>query len=146
MSQLDYSPVSLFELFFSDDVVESIAVSSVEYARQKGNHAFQLTSDDVRVFLAILFTSGYAVLPARRMYWECSTDVQNEAINRALPRNRFEEILRHFHVADNNNLNQSDKYTKVRPLVKQLNNRFLKYFPVSAQLSVDESTLQKLHI
>jgi len=58
MSQLDYSPVSLFELFISDDVVEFITVSSVEYARQKGNHVFQLMSDDVHVFLATLFTSG----------------------------------------------------------------------------------------
>ena len=141
MSQLDYSPLSLFELFFSDDVVEFIAVSSVEYARQNGNHAFQLTSDDVRVFLAILFTSGYAVLPARRMYWECSPDVQNEAISRAMPRNRFEEILRNFHVADNNNLDPSDKYAKVRPLVRELNDRFLKHFPITAQLSIDESMI-----
>ena len=141
MSQLDYSPLSLFELFFSDDVVEFIAVSSVEYARQNGNHTFQLTSDDVRVFLAILFTSGYAVLPARRMYWECSPDVQNEAISRAMPRNRFEEILRNFHVADNNNLDPSDKYAKVRPLVRELNDRFLKHFPITAQLSIDESMI-----
>ena len=139
--KLDYSPVTLFELFMSDDVVQSIAVSSVEYARQKGNHTFHLTSDDVRLFIAVLFTSGYAVLPARRMYWECSPDVRNEAISTAMTRNRFEEILRYFHLADNNNLDQSDKFAKVRPLVSELNNRFLQHFPVSQQLSIDESMI-----
>jgi len=71
-------------------------------------------TDDARMFLAILFTSGYVVLPARRMNWECSRDAQNEAIGQAMPRNRFEEILRYFHVDNNNNLDPSDKYTKVK--------------------------------
>jgi len=44
--------------------------------------------------------------------------VHNEAISQAMPRNSF-EILRYFHVADNNNLDPSDKYAKVRPLVKE---------------------------
>jgi len=33
VSGLDYSPAIVFELFLSDYVVESIASSSVEYAR-----------------------------------------------------------------------------------------------------------------
>jgi len=140
-AQLDYSPATLFELFISDDILKYIAKSSVEYARQKGNHAFELVSDDVRAFIAILFTSGYTVLPARRMYWECSPDVHNDAISSTMTRNRFEEILRYFHLADNNNLDPSDKFSKVRPLVNQLNDSFLKHFPVSQQLSIDESMI-----
>ena len=66
--RLDYSPVTLFELLMSDDVVQSIAVSSVQYATEKGNHIFHLTYNDVRLFIAILSTSGYAVLPHRHMY------------------------------------------------------------------------------
>jgi len=61
VSGLDYSPATLFELFLSDDVVESIASSTDQSARQRENHSFQLTTDDLRLFLAILFTSGYCV-------------------------------------------------------------------------------------
>jgi len=141
VSGLDYSPATLFELFLSDDVVESIASSSVEYARQKGNHSFQLTTDDLRLFFAILFTSGYCVLPSRRMQWECSPDVLNEAISKAMPRNRFEEILRFIHLANNNALDSSDKFAKVWPLINSLNGSFLQHFPIAQQLSVDESML-----
>jgi len=64
--QLDYPPGTLLKLFMSDDVVQSIAVSSVQYARQKGNHTFQLTSDDVRLFIAILFICGYLWITYKR--------------------------------------------------------------------------------
>ena len=141
MSGLDYSPATLFELFLSDDVVESIASSSDQYARQTENHSFQLTTDDLRLFLAILFTSGYCVLLSRRMQWECSPDVLNEAISKAMPRNRFEEILRFIHLANSNALDSSDKSVKVRPPFNFLNDSFLQHFPITQQLSVAESLI-----
>lgn len=141
VSIAEFSPVSLFELFLSDNIVTSIAIASTEYARQQGNNSFVLTNEDVRVFMAILFTSGYATLPARRMYWECSPDVHNEAIAKAMTRNRFEEILRYFHIADNMHLDRSDNFSKVRPLITELNELFIKYFPMQQQLSVDESMI-----
>ena len=104
MSGLDYSMATLCELFLSDDVLDSIVSSSVVYARQKGNHSFQLTTDDLRLFVAILFTSGYCVLTSRRRHWECSPDVLNEAISKAMPRNRFQEILHFIDLANNNAL------------------------------------------
>ena len=146
VSGLDYSPATLIELLLSDDVVESIASSSVEYARQKGNHSFQLTTDDLRLFFAILFTSGYCVLPYRRMHWECSPDVLSEAISKAVFRNRLEEILRFIHLANNNAFDSSDKFAKVRPLINFLNDSFLQHFPITQQLFVDESMMPYLVI
>ena len=40
--------------------------------------------------------SGHVPLPRRRMYWEQSTDVHNEAVAGAMSLNRFEEILRYL--------------------------------------------------
>ena len=73
------------------------------------NHNFPITAEEFKAFLAILFTSGNAPLPRRRMYWENSADVRNEAISNCMTLNRFEEIMCFMHVADNNNLQPGDK-------------------------------------
>lgn len=54
--------------------------------------------------------------------------------------NRFEEILRHFHVADNNNLCPNDKMAKVRPPFNLLNKKFLQY-ATEKKISIDESMI-----
>lgn len=120
-------------------MVDHIVTSSIEYARQSGNHNFQLSREEVKLYLAILFTSGHVPLPRRRMYWEQSSDVNNMAISTAMTVNRFDEIMRYLHVADNNNLDANDKLAKVRPLFTLLNERFLEFYPMEENLSVDES-------
>ena len=84
------------------------------YAAQKGKHSFQVSPGERKLFMAVLFTSGYAPLPRRRVYWENSPDVNNAAISRAMTRNRFEELLRFIHVANSHNLPQNDRLAKVR--------------------------------
>ncbi|MGH0139651.1 UNVERIFIED_CONTAM: hypothetical protein FKN15_042580 [Acipenser sinensis] len=64
----DLSPVELFELFFDDEVIEMIVEMSNLYALQKGKANFSVAKPEMRVFLAILFISGYVPLPRRRMF------------------------------------------------------------------------------
>ena len=47
--------------------------------------------------------------------------------------------MQFLHLADNQNLSASDRVAKVRPLLSMMNERFLRYFPQQACLSVDES-------
>ena len=111
-----------------------------KYARvAKGKPSFQTTSGEFRLFLAILYTSGYAPLPRRRLYWDQGDDVHNNAISAAMPRNRFDELMQCLHVADNDNLPPGDRFAKVRPLFTALNKRFLMMFPGDLNLSIDES-------
>ena len=49
------------------------------------------------------------------MYWEQAPDVFNYAVLDMLTQNRFEEILKYLHLADNPKLIQGDKLVKVRP-------------------------------
>jgi len=136
---LDLSPVTLFEFFFDDDVIALIEKHTKSYAMQKGKHDFDISAGEIRLFLAILYTSGYAPLPRRRQYWEQADDVKNTAISKAMTRNRFEEIMQFLHLADNLKLSDNDRLAKVRPLLSAMNERFLCYFPQQASLSIDES-------
>ena len=134
-----WNPAKLFQLFFDDAVISTIVQHSISYACTSGDRTFQLDSDELWLFFALLLLSGYTVLPRRRMYWERLPDVQNEAFRRAMPRNCFEEILRFLHLADNSSLPENDRFGKVRPLLSQLNERWLLYAPNESKLSIDES-------
>ena len=59
----------------------------------------------------------------------------------AMSRNRFDEILSHLHCANNAELPESDRFGKMRPVITHLNEKYIKYWPVSQQLSVDESMI-----
>ena len=137
----DLTPTVLFEKFFGDDVIKMLVERTNKYARiEKNKPIFETSIGEMRLFVAILFTSGYAPLPRRRLYWESADDVKNAAISGAMTRNRFDELIMCLHVSDNEHLAANDRMAKVRPLFDALNLRFLAEFPRSQnQLSIDES-------
>lgn len=71
------------------------------------------------------------------MYWSGDEGVRNEAVVGAMTRYRFEESMRHVHLADNNKL-RKNKYSKVRPLFDQLNEIFQNHFLGTRDFSIDE--------
>jgi DNA excision repair protein ERCC-6 len=137
----DWSPVDMFELFYDDFVIDQIVDNSIKYAKTMGHHSFRLSSDKLRLFIALLLASGYVPLPRRRLYWEQKPDVHNEAFSSAMSRNSFEETLRFLHLADNSQLEENDKFAKVRPLLRNLNERWLSFAPPETHLSIDESMI-----
>lgn len=132
LSRMPTSPVELFEIFFDQEVLEIITEFSKMYARSKGNMAFSTTPEELQTFLAILLLSGYSPVLRRRMYWSSEEDVSKEAVQSAMSRNRFEELMRYLHVKDNSSLDIEDRMSKVRPLMTFLNEKFsylLQSFP-----------------
>lgn len=133
-------PIEFFNLFMSQDIVEHLLKETEEYANSK-NHNISLSKDEFYVFLGILILSGYVPLPRRRMYWENVEDTKNILVSKSMRRNRFEQIFRFFHIADNNALPVDDKLAKVRPLIEKLNSKFLCYAPIQNKISIDESMI-----
>lgn len=97
----------------------------------------------MKVFISILWFSGYNTLLLHHLYWATEPDVRNELIKSSIPRNHFDEIMKYFHAADNNNLDEEDKFAKVCTFLNILNERFLKYGEVFSPISVsiDESII-----
>ena len=58
LSQQHLSPTTLFELFFDEDVISVMCEFTTMYARQKENHQFDVSSEEMKAFLAILLISG----------------------------------------------------------------------------------------
>ena len=82
---------------------------------------------------------GYHQLPSWTDFWSCDTDLSVPFAASALPRNRFAQILANVHVNNNASVpnNNTDKLFK--PLINQLNSKFVKLYNVSHYVSVDES-------
>ena len=115
------SPVTLFKPFMTDKLIDHICKETNAYAAQKGNHTFKIEPNELKSFLAVLLLSGYIAYPRRSMYWEMSSDSRNTIVASLFTRNRFLDVLQYLHLADNNNLNPSDKFSKANPLLKMIN-------------------------
>lgn len=133
------SPSTLFEKFFTDDLLHYICNETNKYAAANGKDSFMLDTTELRIFLAILLASGYLKFPRKRMFWETAEDVSLQGISAAMSRNRFEEILRYLHLADNSNLDSNDKFSKVRPLINEMNKQCKINFVTEQNISIDES-------
>ncbi|KAK9685651.1 Transposase IS4 [Popillia japonica] len=57
-------------------------------------------------------------------------NVPNDVVSGAMSRNRFRFVMQNLHCSDNNKLNPADKFSKVRPLFKMLNKRFIELAPM----------------
>ncbi|KAG8225279.1 hypothetical protein J437_LFUL001892, partial [Ladona fulva] len=94
-------------------------------------------------FLGVLLLSGCHQLPNRRLYWSKSEDCSVEIVSNSITRNRFEEILKYLHLADNARYDWQDRLYKVRPLFSVLNKNFKIPFQIE-NISVDESIIPNL--
>ncbi|CAK1595683.1 unnamed protein product [Parnassius mnemosyne] len=95
--------------------------------------------EEMKCLVGIVLVSGYSQVSRRRMYWENASDSRNSLIASALSRDRFKLIYFNIHVADNLNLDRSDKFAKMCPLLKVLTMKSLEHCPHKENHSVDEA-------
>nr|XP_036864703.1 piggyBac transposable element-derived protein 2 isoform X2 [Manis javanica] len=137
----ELSPVGLFELFFDEGTINFIVNETNRYAWQK-NVNLGLTAQELKCVLGILILSGYISYPRRRMFWETSPDSHHHLVADAIRRDRFELIFSYLHFADNSELDESDRFAKVRPLIVQMNHSFQKHAPLEEFYSFGASTCE----
>ena len=65
----------------------------------------------------------------------------NTLVSTSMRRNRFLEIARNLHCADNNSFDHTDKMYKLRPLIEKLQIEFKKASRPEPTLSYDESMI-----
>ena len=131
--------VSVFESIMDDEVLMLLVHESSKYALFLNCRDPQVSLQEMRVFIAILILSGYNLVPGKRLYWETAADVRNDLVYNSMRRERFVQIMRFLHFADNTKPDLSDKVWKVRPLMNLLKQRFLNHFRPVQQLDYDES-------
>ncbi|XP_049313796.1 piggyBac transposable element-derived protein 3-like [Bactrocera dorsalis] len=135
-------PHEQLEKFFDDELIEHIINESRRYAIFLGKPNPQITSAELKVFIAILLVSGYNGRSTFKSFWSVDNDMRNEMVYLAMRRNRFEEILRFLHFEDScKKITDGDKMWKLRSLTDHLKSNMLKHFHPEQQLSFDESMI-----
>ncbi|CAG0892434.1 unnamed protein product, partial [Cyprideis torosa] len=132
----DFNPYELFHLFVDEDMINMIVEESNFYARKKDNIDLMLARDEAYTFLAILILSGYNPVPRFDLFWDSSEDMGNRAVQNAMRRNRFREIKRYLHFE--REVDKSDRYSKVRSVIRRLQKSFLQHYIPGQYLSHDE--------
>lgn len=134
------SPIELFELFLTDEMVRMIADYSNIYAGQK-NELPNIQCYEIKRFIGILFLSGYHTLPQWKLYWSNRPTTQVSIVKNSISRARFETIKRFIHLSNNISLDTEDKFSKVRPFVDKANMQFMQFGVFSHNLSIDEQMI-----
>ena len=94
---------------------------------------------EIKCFIGILFLSGYLAPARRRLCCENASDIHHGLVTNAMRRDKFEAIFTNFHLADNNCLDEEDKFAKLRPRIKLLNHKFQRQSPNEEFYSFDQS-------
>ena len=111
----------------------------MRYATQQGYPNFSVTVEELKIVVGILLISGNHRLPSRNHYWTLKADHIVDLVVRAIPRNRFNEILRFLHIAISKRMDPNDRMGKLRPMMDHLQVAFQKAYIPEKQSSFEES-------
>ncbi|KAL5239779.1 hypothetical protein ACI65C_007189 [Semiaphis heraclei] len=136
------SIVEIFEKFIDDEIIHHFVVETKNYALFLNYPDPNITANEIRCFLAILYLSGYNDLPSKRHYWDNGDDMKNIAVSQSMRRDRFLQICRFFHCTNNTEINQDDKGWKIRPFIEMMKKRCVNNFVPEQHLAYDESMVK----
>ena len=130
-------PVYIFESLFTEEIRDHICVESIRYARQHNSQDFTLSENDLKKFIGILLLTGYHSLPQTVMYWKRTKDVCIPAVSECMSRNRFKEMKRYLHLANNELLaeDSSDRLFKIRKFHDLMNQALMQFGPWHKDMS-----------
>lgn len=134
--------VEVFEMFLDDTIINLFVEESNRYAGFINCPPPNITKEEIRCFIGILFLTGYVVLPGKRFYWDTGSDMNNKLVSEAMRRDRFIQIMRFLHCTDNSKLDKKDKMCKLRPFIDLLKSNFLKHFVPVEHLNYDEAMVK----
>ncbi|KAI4455234.1 transposase is4 [Holotrichia oblita] len=138
----ELSACDLFELFFDDSVFDLLLEETRRYALFLNSPDPKVTKEELKCFIGILILSGYNELPGKKCYWDSGNDMKNAAVVNAMRRDRFIQIMRFIHCADNNKIDKKDKLWKLRPLLDKIQINFVKHFVPQRHIDYDESMIK----
>lgn len=132
------SPVELFEEFVDSNILNLIVDQSNLYSSQK-NSDFQLDIPTLKRFLGILIFSGYNSAPNEKMFWSTSPDINFPIVRSSMSRFDYLKVKSALHLANNDNIDSTDKLYKVRKFLETVSNNCGKFGVFWHSLSIDES-------
>ncbi len=106
-----------------------------------------ITTQDLEAYFGFTILMGINSLPALEDYWKQNPVYHYSPVADRISRDRFMEISRYLHFADNSTLAprgspRYDRLEKVRPVLEHLKTRFSVVYTPGQDLSVDEAMIK----
>ena len=113
---------------------------------EKYSEWVKVSVEELQAYFGLRILMGIVKLPALSMYWSKDTALNQHEVTSRISRNRFQEITRYIHFADNSTLTQRgqpgyDRLGKVRPVMEALEERFLANYSPNCEQAVDEAMI-----
>lgn len=152
-SVLDNNPLYLFELFFSDELLNEIVTQTNLYADQYINsHVLKqrsrmkkwspVTKDELMIYFGIILYRGVVWKPTYEHYYTENAIFSTPMIRKVLRFERFLLIEKFLHFVDNSTLEEGyTKTMKILPVHNYLSKQFTKFYTPEQNVSIDESLL-----
>jgi hypothetical protein len=147
------NPIDCYGHFITDKIIDLMVRETNRYAQQYlQSHAisrpsmFQqwkpTTTIEMIKFFGIIIEMGLVQMPKLKYYWSSSQLYGSQVIRNAMPRERFELLLKFWHFSNNNNKNSNqDRLFKLKPLLDLLKERFSSVYMPDSIISIDESMI-----
>ena len=145
-------PVDFFQLFVSDELINSMVVETNRYAEQEINKQrplrrssrlkswLPINREDMRQFLGILFHMGSVKLPSIEHYWSRDSLYSFPVFSKVMSRNKFQLMIRFWHFVDNEKVS-CGRLNKIKPILDHLNSTMDEIYYPGKNLSIDESMM-----
>ncbi|XP_050709301.1 piggyBac transposable element-derived protein 4-like [Eriocheir sinensis] len=152
----DMSALDCFELFMSDEVIQSLClwtnVRATKFFRDNptinpnkfmGKKWLDVTKDEMNVFLCLQLLMGVNKLPKIADYWSLSVLCQGPPVFTAavMSRNRFSQIQRFIRYSHPDDSKKEDPMTRLSSFFNMLREKTTKYFSAGENFAVDESLI-----
>jgi len=134
-------PIDVYNCFLCDDIIKIIVIETNRQALKYKRNWTNTNEVEIKNFLAIVMYTGLVSYPKISDYWSRQPLFYNTFVPKIMPRNRFQELLRFFHVADNDTIVHGDRLGKIQPLVVKLVNNFKKYKVPGENVVIDETMI-----
>ena len=144
------SPLQIFQLFFTMNIIEYIVEQSNLFASQCLEEKYaswcEITCEEMIAYFGFMILMGIVRLPKIEDYWKKDEVYYYAPIASKITRERFREIARYLHFADNSSLilpghDGYDKLGKVRKVLDMVAENFLSSYNSNKECSIDEAMI-----
>ena len=145
------SPLGIFSLFFTPALLAFIVEQSNQFALEcMGAEKFatwtQITVEELQAYMGFMILMGLVKLPSIYDYWKKDDTYHYSPIASRITRDRFFELHRYLHFADNSTLAppgspEYNKLGKVQPIIDSLSQSFQEVYSPGKNVSVDEAMI-----